>query len=95
MLNAPDNFGSLLALGITSWIGYQTIINIGGITRSLPLTGIPLPFLSYGGSALAATMAGIGILLSVSRYSKGVSAARELNPASARRAKRRMTEDTI
>ena len=95
MLNAPDNFGSLLALGITSWIGYQTIINIGGITRSLPLTGIPLPFLSYGGSALAATMAGTGILLSVSRYSKGHVAARELNPASARRAKRRMTEDTI
>ena len=71
MLNAPDNFGSLLALGVTSWIGYQAIINIGGITRSMPLTGIPLPFLSYGGSALAATMAAIGILLSVSRYSKG------------------------
>jgi cell division protein FtsW len=95
MLNAPDNFGSLLALGITSWIGYQTIINIGGITRSLPLTGIPLPFLSYGGSALAATMAGVGILLSVSRYSKANIAARELNPATARRSKRRMTEDTI
>ena len=50
------------------WIGFQTLINIGGITRSMPLTGIPLPFLSYGGSALMAMLAGIGILLSVSRY---------------------------
>jgi cell division protein FtsW len=93
MLNAPDNFGSLLALGVTSWIAYQAIINIGGITRSMPLTGIPLPFLSYGGSALAATMAGIGILLSVSRYSKTYIAARELRPAT-RRAKRRLKEES-
>ena len=92
MLNAPDNFGSLLALGVTSWIGYQAIINIGGITRSMPLTGIPLPFLSYGGSALAATMAGVGILLSVSRYSKTYIAARELRPAT-QRAKRRIKEE--
>ena len=47
------------------------MINIGGITRSLPLTGIPLPFLSYGNNALIATMAAIGVLLSVSRYSTG------------------------
>ena len=65
---ARDEFGSLLAVGVISWIGYQTLINIGGITRSLPLTGIPLPFLSYGGSALLSMLAGIGILLSVSRY---------------------------
>jgi cell division protein FtsW len=68
ILRARDDFGSLLAVGIVSWIGYQTVINVGGITRTLPLTGIPLPFLSYGGSALMATLAGIGILLSVSRY---------------------------
>jgi cell division protein FtsW len=66
---AEDEFGYLLAVGITCWIAYQTVINIGGITRSLPLTGIPLPFLSYGNSALIATMAAIGVLLSVSRYS--------------------------
>ena len=66
--HASDQFGALLAAGITCWIGYQTLINIAGITRSLPLTGIPLPFLSYGGSALATTLAGVGILLSVSRY---------------------------
>jgi cell division protein FtsW len=69
-LNAHDLFGAYLAVGILSWIAYQTLINIGGITRSIPMTGIPLPFISYGGSALVATMAGVGILLSVSRYSR-------------------------
>lgn len=68
VLRARDDFGSLLAVGIVSWIGYQSILNIGGITRSMPLTGIPLPFLSYGGSALLSMLAAIGILLSVSRY---------------------------
>jgi cell division protein FtsW len=74
IFRARDDFGSLLAVGIVSWIGYQTLINIGGITRSLPLTGIPLPFVSYGGSALLAIMAGVGILLSVSRYGIDVKA---------------------
>ena len=77
MVNAPDNFGALLAIGITSWIAYQTLINIGGITRSIPMTGIPLPFLSSGGSALAATLAGMGVLLSVSRYARGKSPQKE------------------
>jgi len=66
---SQDDFGYLLAVGITCWIAYQTVINVGGITRSFPLTGIPLPFLSYGNSALIATMAAVGVLLSVSRYS--------------------------
>ena len=64
---APDRFGSLLAAGITCWIAYQALINIGGITRSIPLTGVPLPFISYGGSSLAATMAAVGILLNISK----------------------------
>ncbi|MBI2887679.1 MAG: putative lipid II flippase FtsW [Chloroflexi bacterium] len=64
---SPDAFGALLATGIICWIAYQTLINIGGITRSVPLTGIPLPFISYGGSSLAATMAAVGILLNISR----------------------------
>jgi len=68
--NARDDFGALLTVGVISWISYQTLINIGGITRSIPLTGVPLPFLSYGGSALAALLAGIGIVLSVSRYGR-------------------------
>jgi cell division protein FtsW len=74
-INAPDRFGALLALGVTCWIAYQAIINIGGITRTMPLTGVPLPFISYGGSALASLMAGVGILLSVSRYSRELSQA--------------------
>ena len=68
IIRARDDFGSLLAVGIVSWIAFQTIINIGGITRSMPLTGIPLPFVSYGGSALMTMLAAVGILLSVSRY---------------------------
>ncbi|MSP21624.1 MAG: putative lipid II flippase FtsW [Dehalococcoidia bacterium] len=65
---APDKFGSLLATGIIAWLGFQLLINVAGVTRMIPLTGIPLPFLSYGGSALAATMAAVGVLLSISRY---------------------------
>jgi len=68
--NARDDFGALLTVGVISWIAYQTLVNIGGITRSIPLTGVPLPFLSYGGSALAALLAGVGIVLSVSRYGR-------------------------
>jgi cell division protein FtsW len=72
-LKARDNFALLLGIGIVSWIGYQTIINIAGITRTIPLTGVPLPFLSYGGSALIMVMAGVGVLLSISRYSSETS----------------------
>jgi cell division protein FtsW len=72
-LKSRDNFGLLLGIGIVSWIGYQTIINIAGITRTIPLTGVPLPFLSYGGSALIMVMAGVGVLLSISRYSSETS----------------------
>ena len=63
-----DQFGSLLATGITCWIGYEAVINIGGITRSIPMTGIPLPLLSYGGSALIATLAAAGILLNITLH---------------------------
>jgi cell division protein FtsW len=69
VMNAQDDFGHLLATGIVCWIAYQSLINIGGITRAIPMTGIPMPFLSYGGSALAALLAAIGILLSISRAS--------------------------
>ncbi len=64
---APDRFGSLLAVGVLAWIAFQTIINVGGVTRSIPLTGIPLPFVSYGGSSILALMVAMGILLSISR----------------------------
>jgi cell division protein FtsW len=67
VLRAQDDFGALLATGVVCWIAYQALINVGGITRSIPMTGIPMPFLSYGGSALASLLAGVGILLSISR----------------------------
>jgi cell division protein FtsW len=69
-MNARDDFGCYLAMGIVCWLAFQALINVGGITRSIPLTGIPLPLISYGGSSLVMTMAGIGVLLSVSRYGK-------------------------
>jgi cell division protein FtsW len=67
---APDTFGKLVAAGITSWIVFQTLINIGGITSLIPLTGIPLPFISYGSTAMALNLAGIGVLLNISRFTK-------------------------
>ncbi len=68
-MHAKDTFGKLLAAGITSFIAIQTIVNLGAQTAVLPLTGVPLPFISYGGSALIINLASIGILLNVSRQS--------------------------
>jgi len=65
---ARDDFGKLVATGITTWLVLQALLNIGGITRVIPLTGVPLPFLSYGGSALAAELLAVGVLISVSRF---------------------------
>lgn len=67
---APDTFGRLVAVGITTWIVYQTFINVGSIMAITPLTGIPLPFISYGGSALATMLLAAGILLNISRYAQ-------------------------
>jgi cell division protein FtsW len=82
-VRARDEFGYLLAVGVTVWIALQALINIGGVTRSLPLAGIPLPFLSYGMSSLITTLAAVGVLLSVSRYQrKEAGAAGRSMPAS-------------
>ncbi len=63
-----DPFGRYIAAGITTWVTAQALLNIGGITRVIPLTGVPLPFISYGGNALAAVMLATGVLISISRY---------------------------
>ena len=67
MRRAADPFGSLLAAGVLAWFAFQLLINVGGVTRLIPLTGIPLPFLSTGGSSLLVTLLAVGILLSVSK----------------------------
>lgn len=66
--NVKENFYKLTALGIVSWLSLQTFINIGSIVKIMPLTGVPLPFISYGGSALAVELIGIGILLNISKH---------------------------
>lgn len=68
--NAPDNFGKLAAGGITFWVVTQAFINIAAISGIIPLTGVPLPFISYGGTSLVFLMAGMGILLNISKQSK-------------------------
>lgn len=66
--NCPDNFGKILAVGLTSWLGVQVVINISSMVALLPLTGVPLPFISYGGSALVANLTAVGILLNISKH---------------------------
>lgn len=67
--NAPDRFAKLLAAGITTWIILQAFINISAMLNLIPLTGVPLPFISAGGSSLIFTLVGVGILLNISKYS--------------------------
>lgn len=69
-MNAKDSFGMLVATGITAVIAFQSIINIGVVTNTIPNTGQPLPFVSYGGTSLLFLMGMIGILLNISRYPK-------------------------
>src|SRR5438093_1204075 len=71
-LKAPDAFGSLLACGVTTWVAFQALINIAAVTVTLPTTGIPLPFISYGGSSLAITLGAVGILVNVSTQNEKV-----------------------
>jgi cell division protein FtsW len=65
---APDAFGALLACGLTCWLLAQAAINIGSVVDALPFTGVPLPFVSFGGSSLVTSLAAVGILLNISRH---------------------------
>lgn len=68
--NAPDSFSRLLATGITSWILIQAFINIASMLNLMPMTGVPLPFISYGGSSLIVLLASVGIVLNISKSSQ-------------------------
>jgi cell division protein FtsW len=69
-LRAPDRFGMLIATGVTTWILVQAFINMGAVVGVLPITGVPLPFVSFGGSSLLFTMAATGLLLNVARQAR-------------------------
>ncbi len=87
-LQSEDRFGSLLAVGITSWLTIQAALNIAVVTAVAPVTGVTLPFLSFGGSSLVASMAGIGLLLSVSRGTTSDVTVRKKSSAGGRRQRR-------
>ena len=68
--NAPDSFGRLLGVGIISWFSFQAFINIAAMVNIVPLTGIPLPFISYGGTAMTVSLLTAGILVNISKQTK-------------------------
>lgn len=67
---APDRFGMLIAAGITIWIGGQALINMGAVTATLPVTGVPLPLVSFGGSSLVVSLVAMGIMTNIARAGK-------------------------
>lgn len=68
-LRAKDEFGRLLAIGLVAWLTVQALVNIGGVVKVLPITGIPLPFVSAGGSAMMANLFVVGVLINIARIS--------------------------
>jgi cell division protein FtsW len=81
--SAPDRFGMLIASGITIWIATQALVNMGAVTAALPITGVPLPLVSFGGSSLVISLAAMGILTNIARAGK----AKRLRASTARSAK--------
>jgi cell division protein FtsW len=71
--SAPDDFAKYVTVGVTAWIVLQAIINIGSMVSLLPMTGVPLPFVSYGGTSLAVAMAAVGVVLNISKHTKNFS----------------------
>ncbi len=70
---APDLYGSSLAIGIVIWLSVQTFLNIGGMISLIPMTGVPLPFISSGGSATLSALIAMGILINISRHTKSLA----------------------
>jgi cell division protein FtsW len=75
-VQSADRFGALVSLGIVAWIGAETLINVGAVVGVLPVTGIPLPFISFGGSSLVITMVAAGILINIARRGESGGALR-------------------
>jgi cell division protein FtsW len=67
---APDRFGRMLAAGITAWLSFQALVNVGGVLGVVPITGITLPFVSYGSTALISSMAALGILVNIAQHGR-------------------------
>lgn len=74
---APDHFGQMLAAGITAWLSFQGLINVGGVLGWLPITGITLPFISYGVSSLVVTLGALGVMFNVARQGRNPLRVRE------------------
>ena len=68
--HVQDPFAKYVVVGIGAWIVIQAFVNIGSMVALMPITGVPLPFISYGGTSLAISMAGIGVILNISRHKK-------------------------
>ncbi|MHB8670563.1 MAG: putative lipid II flippase FtsW [Acidimicrobiales bacterium] len=75
-LRAPDRFGTLLAAGVTAWVVVQAFVNVGAVIDILPVTGVTLPFVSFGGTSLIITMGAVGILLNVAAQERPAPPAR-------------------
>ena len=86
MLDTKESFGRMLALGITTWITYQGLLNAAVMTGVVPFTGLPFPFVSYGGSSMLISLMGIGVLLNISQQNHKDAAG--LRPISSKRSKR-------
>jgi cell division protein FtsW len=88
-LRAPDRFGMLAAAGVTAWIVMQAVLNLGAVLGLLPITGVPLPFVSFGGSAMLVTMIAAGVLVNIARQTSDQLA--DANTARGRSARRPRT----
>src|SRR5207249_1453419 len=73
---APDPFGALVATGVTAWVVCQALVNIGAVIGILPVTGVPLPFVSFGGSSLVILLGAVGVVLNIARQGSLASARR-------------------